>query len=60
MIENLWAELNRVTLEMKAKNEAEKFDELQRGWQAIPFDYLHTLIENMARRCKAIIKFELY
>ena len=55
-IENLWAELNRITTEHKLKNENELFEVLQRGWEALSIEYLHSLIESMPRRCKAVVK----
>ncbi len=35
-IENLWAELNRITAERKPKNEDELFKVLKRGWESCP------------------------
>ena len=56
-IENLWAELNnRITTERKPMNEFELFEVLQRGWESVSIEYLHSLIESMPRRCKAVVK----
>ena len=55
-IENLWAELNRITAEHKPKNEDELFKDLKRGWESLSLKYLHSLIESMPRRCKAVLK----
>ena len=55
-IENLWAQLNRITMERKPTNEKEVFEVLERGWESLSIEYLHGLIEGMPRRCKAVIK----
>ena len=55
-IENLWAELNRITKERKPNNEDELFEVLKRGWELLSIEYLHSLIERMPRRCKAVVK----
>ena len=55
-IENLWAQLNRITMEHKPTNEEELFEVLKRGWESLSIEYLHGLIESMPRRCKAVIK----
>ena len=55
-IEKSWAELNRLTTQRKPKNEDERFEILKNGWQTIPLEYLHRVIESMPSRCKAVIK----
>ena len=55
-IENLWAELNRLTKDRKPKNENELFEILKSGWNEITDEYLHKLVESMPSRCKAVIK----
>ena len=55
-IENLWAQLNRITMERKTTNEEELFEVLKRGWELLSIEYLHGLIESMPRRCMAVIK----
>ena len=55
-IENLWAELNRITKDRKPKNEDELFEILKSGWQSLSLEYLHMLVESMPSRCKAVIK----
>ena len=55
-IENLWAELNRLTKVKKPKNENELFEILKSGWNEITDEYLHKLVESMPSRCKAVIK----
>lgn len=57
-IENLWAELNRLTKDKEPKNENDLFIVLKTGWNRINVDYLHKLVESIPSRCKAIIKFE--
>ena len=46
-IENLWAELNRLTKDRKPTNEDELFEVLKSGWQSINLEYLHKLVESM-------------
>ena len=55
-IENLLAELNRITKERKPKNEDELFEVLKRGWESLSIEYLHSLIESMPRRWKTVVK----
>ena len=44
-IENLWPQLNRITMERKPTNEEELFEVLKRGWESLSIEYLHGLIE---------------
>ena len=55
-IENLWAELNRITAEPRPRNEDELFEVLKRGWESLSIEHLHSLIESMPRRCKAVVE----
>ena len=55
-IENLWAQLSRITMERKLTNEEELFEVFKRGWESLSIEYLHGLIESMPRRCMAVIK----
>ena len=50
-IENLWAELNRVTNDRKPNNKEVLKEVLKDGWQLITEDYIHKLIESMPHRC---------
>ena len=41
-MENLWAQLNRITMERKPKNDNEFFEVLKRGWKLLTVEYLHS------------------
>lgn len=55
-IENLWAELNRITEDRKPNNEDKLFKILKSGWQSISLEYLHKLVESMTSRGRAVVK----
>ena len=54
-IEHLWEELERRVQGKMAKNAAEKFEQLQKEWDAIPVSVLQNLIYSMPRWCQAVI-----
>jgi transposase len=59
-IENLWSYLEHSTIERKPKSEAELFEILEKAWEDIPAELLHSLVESMPRRCQAVIDAKGY
>lgn len=59
-IENLWQELEHRCIGLKAKNQEDKFRQLQEKWSEIPVETLNHLIESMPRRCQAVIDSKGY
>lgn len=55
IIESLWEELERALKGKRAKNAAEKFEQLKKSWSEIPQATIDKLIDSMPRRCQAVI-----
>lgn len=54
-IENLWEELKRSVECKKAKNDNEKYAQLEAAWKSIPQHKIDKLMDSMPRRCQAVI-----
>lgn len=59
-IENLWANLDRSLKKRQPKNVDELFDELKKGWEALPIDTLRKHVESMPNRCRMVIEAKGY
>jgi hypothetical protein len=53
-IENLWSILDHNLKDRRPNNEAELFEELKRGWEALPESILTRLVDSMPRRIEAV------
>lgn len=54
-IENLWEEVDRKLKRQNFKKPEQLFDAIKEEWNRIPMSLLHTLVESMPRRCRAVI-----
>jgi len=55
-IENLWSILDRRLKHRKCHNVTELFEAISEGWNSLPVDLLHTLVDSMPKRCLEVIK----
>ncbi len=55
-IENLWSILDRSLQDRKPSNEAELFQVLREGWNALPVDMLTRLVDTMPERLEEVIE----
>ncbi len=55
-IENLWSYLDRQIRDRAPKNDNELFTMLSKAWEAIPEQYIDSLIDSMPARCGEVIK----
>lgn len=55
-IENLWSILDRNLKDRRPSNETELFEELKKGWEALPESQLMALVDSMPRRIERVIE----
>ena len=55
-IENLWSQLDRELSDRNPQSKHELFEVLQQGWSALSPQYLHSLVQSMPDRCRAVLK----
>lgn len=55
-IEHLWQDVKRSLKGERFKRKEELFEKVKEKWTRTPIEKIHTLIESMPRRCKAVIE----